>query len=202
MWLRQYYLETRCCVPKSLESTDLRTLLFRKLLAKIWPIQMSEMKPKVIQMKLSMIHHRLVGTTEILEWFHGIYISKKINCHPKNLVFHFFNWKKLMEKFLFFSQFFKTKKVDKLMPRNGAFFQRNALGCHAWCDRKKTVWFCCASIPGLTAMVNMTIMLWHGMIMVIHTRHGMIMAVSWHSYTEIYHDHGISVIENSIVMPW
>ena len=40
------------------------------------------------------------------------------------------------------------------------------------------------------------------MIMVIHTRHGMIMARSWHGHHEIYHDFDMAVIENSMIMPW
>ena len=39
--------------------------------------------------------------------------------------------------------------------------------------------------PGWQLWPNMAIMLWHGMSMVIHTCHGMIMARSWHCHYEM-----------------
>ena len=38
--------------------------------------------------------------------------------------------------------------------------------------------------------------------MVIHTRHGMILAISWHGHREIQHDHDVAVMENSMTMSW
>ena len=39
--------------------------------------------------------------------------------------------------------------------------------------------------PGWQPWSNMAIMVWHGMIMVIHTRHGMIMVRSWHGHQKM-----------------
>ena len=38
------------------------------------------------------------------------------------------------------------------------------------------------------------------MIMVIDTRHGIIMARSWHGHHEIKHDHAMAVMENRMIM--
>ena len=52
---------------------------------------------------------------------------------------------------------------------------------------------------GLTAMVKHDD---HGIIMVIHTRQGMIMLKSCHAYHEKWNDNGIAVMEKSMIMPW
>ena len=44
-------------------------------------------------------------------------------------------------------------------------------------------------------------MIRHGMIMVMHTSHGVIMARSWHGLPEIY-DHGMVIMTDSMIIPW
>ena len=52
--------------------------------------------------------------------------------------------------------------------------------------------------PGWQPWSNMTIMLWHGMIMVIHTRHGMIMVIDTrHGLIMVIHArHGMIMVNS------
>ena len=58
-------------------------------------------------------------------------------------------------------------------------------------------------LPGWQPWSNMMIMLWHLLVMVIHTRHGLITARSWHGHhKKNLHDHGIVFMEISMIIPW